>query len=148
MVSYQCDETHPLCKNCAKHFINIDRCFSEPITEPEGGARGATKTSNGAAFHQIDPTHGTRKRGVRPKTSQIQPAYESRTIAALVSNRGRHKCLSKWHEPSLPTTIGAGQMDPFNTHPETKAPDVDVLLTHCTPPFLVLPPRPWELHTL
>jgi hypothetical protein len=56
------------------------------------------------------------------------------TIAAVVSSRGRHKCLYKWHEPSLPMTIGAGQMDPFKTHPATKAPDVDVLLSHCRHP--------------
>jgi hypothetical protein len=41
-------------------------------------------------------------------------------------------------------------MDPFNTHPETKAPDVDVLLSHCKASirFVVCPLWPCGLHTL
>jgi hypothetical protein len=119
----------------------MERCFFDPIIESEGNVGDSLKASTVTAFYRVDPAHGTRKRGVKPRTPRIQPAYESTTIAALVSSRGRHKCLSKWHEPSVPMTIGAGQMDPFNTHPQTKAPDVDVLLSHCEPLFQVSSPR-------
>jgi hypothetical protein len=140
-VSPQCDETHPLCKNCAKHFINMDRCFFDPVTEPEGSTRrNASKGYSELEIHQTNPVHGTPKGGLRPRASRIQPAYDS--------SHGRHKCHSKWHGPSLPITIRAGQMDPFNTHPETKTPDVDVLLSHCRPPFVFSPPAPCDLHTL
>jgi hypothetical protein len=38
-------------------------------------------------------------------------------------------------------------MGPFDTNPETKAPDVDVLLSHCRPPFVVSLLRPCLVHT-
>ncbi len=126
----------------------MDQCFFDPVIDPEGNIKDATKVSTVAAFYQIDPAHGTSKRGVRPKASRVQSAYESVTIATLVSNLGRHKCLAKWHEPSLSMTVGARQMDPFKTHPETRTPDVDVLLSHCRPPFVVSPAIPCGIRPL
>lgn len=137
-VSSQCDETHPLCKNCAKHFINIERCFFDPLGESEGITKDATKISTEAAFYQANPAHETNKKGgVKPRTARIQPAYQNMTTPAVVSNLDRRKFLTKSHESSLLMTVGAGQMDPFNTLPATKAPDADMLLGHCRHPLLV-----------
>lgn len=38
-------------------------------------------------------------------------------------------------QPSVPTAVGGGMLDPFEAHPPTQAPDVDKLMNHCRSPL-------------
>ena len=92
--SSKCDERHPLCRNCAKYYPNILKCFEDfptvAVTASESRDPGSANGSSANSIaHMLPPP------------------------------------------PRLSDVVGGGRLDPFETYPATRVPNVDVLLVHC-----------------
>lgn len=107
MLTYghQCDERRPLCRNCERHYANIERCdFDDPSPSTSASRnRASSNTLSVPAGVSTLPVRGSGP--LRRRATDLQP--------------------------SVPTAVGAGMLDPFEAHPPTQAPDVDKLMNHC-----------------
>ena len=99
----QCDERRPLCRNCERHFSNIEKCdFDIPSPTTSAVRIGEPSSSE-------NPLIGTGNLNVTVSRSQSAENLQL----------------------SLPTAVAAGMLDPFEAHPPTQAPGVDRLMNHC-----------------
>lgn len=125
----KCDEAHPVCGNCARHYINIERC--------EFGISGHSR---------LRSMSGKRPRKLRVVNSKgglelhflpdASLQFLSKDGGKLVSTKlGFEKEQSSWekvereHFP-LELSLGAG-LDPFAILPESSLPGTALLLKHC-----------------
>ena len=70
-----------------------------------------------------------RTRALAPKANQQQSSgseYPSNSVSSSQSE-------SEWDwKGSLPRSLSAEMLDPFETHPESKVAGIDVLMKHCS----------------
>jgi hypothetical protein len=108
LTIFQCDEIHPLCGKCAVHYSNLEECEWDP---PPTFARDL---SNEAA-----PGSDTRT------SSRSRDTGRSGPVALSILGRP----LGIKPEPAIPRAIGG--LDPFATLPESRVPDLDMLIHYC-----------------
>lgn len=95
-----------MCKNCAIHFVNVEKCdYGHSIPKFFNAPNSPLPKPNPTAKH------------------------------ALRSPRARRDLQPKTEEPELPATISlqpsSTALDPFQTYPPTSVDGVDSLMTHC-----------------
>ena len=97
----KCDETRPLCNNCAKHYSNIQACEWEATPPPRNRAL-PSRSSRSQVKKDPSPT----SLSTAPKRTKPQPEVNRQMI-------------------------GSDLLDPFATYPDSQIDGIDSLLRNC-----------------
>ena len=101
----KCDETRPLCNNCAKHYANLQSCEWSTTAQPR--------------------TSGVPHRPARPTWRSPLPEVEA-------GGSFRHyQRASQQNISANISDLGVHLLDPFSTHPESSIQGIDTLLRNC-----------------
>lgn len=120
LIVPQCDEKRPLCGNCQRRWGDGESCEFEDVDSLPGSAKTAS-----ASPPVRDPPIKTDAEMIGPK---IDVATVKSSAADLQALRGAFPPASP-----LMRTIEGHRIDPFGTHPQGNANDVDTLMKHCKP---------------
>lgn len=102
----KCDEARPVCRNCAIHFVNIEKC------------------DYGHAVSRLDEYLATSP--PKPKSPAKDVSRKRKAYGELSP-----KVEEDVFDASLSLRPGSTGLDPFQTYPPTSLDGADSLISHC-----------------